>query len=152
MDEPTEEDKRLMAERAAAIEARYAAKQADQPAPSPAAPPPMRVMDEGGEASMNVSDSNALRASLGLKPLQDSASKDDVARAEHRRHVDRQRGREQKKEAKALEVKLAEKREQRRIEGQLKKTRGLGERAQPEDDDVLVRICTLVSGLGEASP
>jgi hypothetical protein len=138
MDEPGEDEKRRMAGRAAAVEAKYA-KQAASHASVPDAVPSVRVNDEGAEASMAVADSNALRASLGLKPLQSSASADDVARAEHRRHMDSKRAKEKQQEAKALEERLAQKNEQRRLDAKLKKTRGLGQASGQEDDDVLVR-------------
>ena len=141
MIEPNEDEKCRLAEKAAAIEAKYAAGQAAAPSSQPAeAAPAVRMNDDGAEASMSVSDTNALRASLGLKPLaQNSASKDDVARAEHRRGMERKRAREREQESKALEQKLAEKKEQRRIDAQLRQTRGLGESSQQDDDDVLVR-------------
>jgi crotonobetainyl-CoA:carnitine CoA-transferase CaiB-like acyl-CoA transferase len=137
--EAMEDEKRRMAEKAAAIEAKYARQQSSAPSAAPV--PNFRVNDDGGEASMSIGDSNALRASLGLKPLvQDSASKDDIARTEHRRHLDRKRGREQAKEEREKIERTAEKKEQQRIDAALKSTKGLGVGTQDEDDDVLV--CT----------
>ena len=132
-----------MAEQAAAIEAKYAQNgQQGSAAPATgAASAAPKLTDEGGEATMSVADSNALRASLGLKPLvQNTASKDDVARAEHRRHMDNKRRKEQAAQEKALHEKLEASKEQRRIDAELSKHKGLGESSGQDGDDVLVRV------------
>ena len=138
MEEPTEEEKQQMAAKAAAIEAKYAREEASAGAPAPSMPS-AHVQDDGRESSMTVSDTNALRAKLGLKPLQEgSASKDDQKRAEHRAHLDRQRERNKATEAKEWQEKVDAKQEERRIANKLKKTRGLGEATAAADNDILV--------------
>ena len=139
MQDPSEEEKRRLAERAAAIEAKYAqapARRADQAPELPA----VRAVQDGDETSLNVSDTNALRASLGLKPLTaGSSSKQDDAVAEHRRHWDRKRSRDQEKADREKREQLAQKKEERRIQNMLKKTRGLGTLDGDDDEDFLVR-------------
>lgn len=144
MDDASEEEKRRHAENMAAMEARYA-ERAPAPAAAPAGDEPSAAAarppaEQAGEASMSIAETNALRESLGLKPLVDtSAARADQARAEHQAHVTRKRARESAAESAELRRKLAEKKEQRRVEAELKKTTALGVAASAEDDDILVR-------------
>lgn len=138
--EPDDDEKRQMAERAAAIEARYAASaQQASPEATGQAPPDVHVRDEGGEASMSISDTNKLRLSLGLKPLVDtSAQQEDAAIAEHRRHRDAQAGKQKAQDEKAVRERLATAKERRRLDAQIKKTKALGSYDEHADD---VGVC-----------
>lgn len=139
MQEPSDDEKRRLAERAAAIEAKYAQAPVKNAAPSSELPA-VRAVQDGDDSSLSVSDTNALRASLGLKPLTaGSASKEEDAVAEHRRHWDRKRSREQEQADREKREQLAKKKEERRIQNMLKKTRGLGALDGDDDNDFLVR-------------
>ena len=137
--EPSEEEKRAFAERAAAMEAKYAQRQQEEPEPLPMELPPLSTNDQGGEISMSVDESNKLRIALGLKPLgASSAAQGDEAKADHKRHKDAQAARERKiSEAEARE-KISTAKERRRLEAKLQKAKGLGAEDLHEDD---VGVC-----------
>jgi uncharacterized protein YdaT len=74
-----------------------------------------------------------------------SLSAEDRAKAEHRRHVQKKNEQEQAKHAAELKEKLEERREQRRIDAKLKRTKALGTATSERDDDLLVRSASRIS-------
>ena len=78
MERASDEDKRRYAERIAAMEAKHGG--ASAPAMAAAAPegPDDNDASGGQTLAMNVEDSNALRAKLGLKPLEQGSAPSKV--------------------------------------------------------------------------